>query len=78
MNSKQICGCLIISIILMCAVAPQSTSAKRVIFYRKDGTVLHSQLLAMQARKAPCPKGQLRDHRNRCRRAVVFGRFTRD
>ncbi|XP_061387022.1 uncharacterized protein LOC133321967, partial [Musca vetustissima] len=74
MNTKQLCGLLIISIILMSAMAPLPTSAKRVIFYRKDGTVLHSQLLVMDKRKAPCPKGLLRDHRNRCRRAVTFSR----
>ncbi|XP_037937631.1 uncharacterized protein LOC119671167 [Teleopsis dalmanni] len=46
----------------------------KVIFYNKNPTVRTGQLLVTHKRSKPCPKGQMRDHRERCRRAIIFGK----
>lgn len=60
-------------VILLVGALSTTTEATRVIFYSKP-SVLTSQLLITQNRLKPCPRGHLRDHRNRCRRAIVFSR----
>ncbi|XP_075155776.1 uncharacterized protein LOC142229123 [Haematobia irritans] len=73
MKANKIFGVLVISLLLVSALEPTPSSATKVIFYGPP-KILHSQLLAMQSRKAPCPKGKVRDHRNNCRRALTFSR----
>ncbi|TMW48512.1 hypothetical protein DOY81_006410, partial [Sarcophaga bullata] len=61
-------------IVLLVGTLSVTTEAAKVIFYSKP-SVLTSQLLITQNRLRPCPKpGHLRDHRNRCRRAIIFSR----
>ncbi|XP_059223026.1 uncharacterized protein LOC131996870 [Stomoxys calcitrans] len=74
MNSNKVFGLLIISVLLVSALEPTPSSAAKVIFYGPP-KVLHSQLLTMVSRKAPCPKGKIRDHRNICRKALTFSRL---
>lgn len=74
MNVRSCCVLFIITIIMMSSFAPIPTEAKKVIFYSTKQKILHSQLLSMEARSAPCPKGQIRDHRKKCRRALTFSR----
>ncbi|XP_049311051.1 uncharacterized protein LOC125778281 [Bactrocera dorsalis] len=51
-----------------------TTEARKVIFYNQQPSVQKSQLLSTQIMSQPCPRGKMRDHRNRCRRAVIFSR----
>lgn len=51
-----------------------TTEATKVIFYNQKSSVQKSQLLSTQIMSQPCPRGKMRDHRNRCRRAVIFSR----
>ena len=60
-------------IVLLVGTLSATTEAAKVIFYSKP-SVLTSQLLITQNRLKPCPQGHLRDHRNRCRRAIIFSR----
>ncbi|XP_012155281.1 uncharacterized protein LOC105664624 [Ceratitis capitata] len=46
--------------------------ANKVIFFNQKPTVQKSQLLSTQIMSKPCPMGKMRDHRNRCRRAIIF------
>ncbi|XP_033150240.1 uncharacterized protein LOC108607266 [Drosophila busckii] len=63
--------CLITLLLLQCS---QTTEARRLIFYNKHPSTYHSQLLVSQRFRPECPVGKMRDHRGRCRRAVIFVR----
>lgn len=73
MNFSTVCKSFLIAILLL-GVLSASVESSRVIFYNKQPSVLTSQLLITHKRNGPCPKGHLRDHRNRCRRALTFSR----
>lgn len=67
---------LIAAFILMALIvlsATSETESKRVIFYGPRKNIVYTgQILSSSAKKEPCPKCQMRDHRNRCRRIVSF------
>ncbi|XP_065366071.1 uncharacterized protein LOC135959015 [Calliphora vicina] len=75
MNFSTVCKSFMIVILLM-GVLNAPTEGKKVIFFGKP-SILTSQLLITQNRGKPCGKGQLLDHRNRCRRVLTFSRITR-
>ncbi|EDW45655.1 GM11346 [Drosophila sechellia] len=61
---------------MILAQRPRITEARRLIFYNPHTKPLTSQLLVSRRLTKPCPAGKMRDHRDRCRRAVIFGRST--
>ncbi|KNC25800.1 hypothetical protein FF38_05466 [Lucilia cuprina] len=69
MQLLKYCKILLLSLLL--ALLSETSEAKKVIFYGKS-SVLKSELLITQNRAKPCPKGQLLDHRNRCRKVLNF------
>ncbi|XP_023166572.1 uncharacterized protein LOC111596535 [Drosophila hydei] len=64
-------GCALILLLGQCS---QTTEARRLIFYSPHSKTLTGQLLISSRVKRPCPAGKMRDHRDRCRRAVIFAR----
>ncbi|KAH8386613.1 hypothetical protein KR093_001596 [Drosophila rubida] len=64
-------GCLLTLLLTQCS---QTTEARRLIFYNPQSKTLTGQLLISHRIKRPCPAGRMRDHRDRCRRAVIFAR----
>ncbi|KAM7347879.1 uncharacterized protein ACRADG_007365 [Cochliomyia hominivorax] len=75
MYFSTVCKSVLITLLLLGTLSAPSDGVK-VIFYSKP-SVLTSQLLITDNRSKPCPKGHLRDHRNRCRRALTFSHLTR-
>ncbi|XP_073828392.1 uncharacterized protein [Musca autumnalis] len=61
---------LLVMLVILCCKS-DSTEAGRVIFYGPR-TVYTGQILSTQAKKEPCPRCQMRDHRGRCRRIITF------
>ncbi|XP_030379719.1 uncharacterized protein LOC115627965 [Scaptodrosophila lebanonensis] len=59
---------------LIIAHHSQITEAKRLIFYNRVPKVQKGQLLVTHPLSKPCPQGKMRDHRGRCRRAIIFVR----
>lgn len=59
---------------LILAQSPRITEARKLIFFSPKSRTLTSQLLVSRKLSKPCPAGKMRDHRDRCRRAVIFGR----
>ncbi|XP_034482969.1 uncharacterized protein LOC117788337 [Drosophila innubila] len=64
-------GCILT---LILAQSIPTTEARRLIFYNPHSKTLTGQLLISHRVKRPCPAGKMRDHRDRCRRAVIFAR----
>ncbi|KAH8416479.1 hypothetical protein KR222_005522 [Zaprionus bogoriensis] len=64
-------GCILALLLAQCG---QPAEARRLIFYSPHSRTLTGQLLISQRMKRPCPAGKMRDHRDRCRRAVIFVR----
>ncbi|XP_030564697.1 uncharacterized protein LOC115765333 [Drosophila novamexicana] len=64
-------GCILA---LLLAHSSRTTEARHLIFYSPHSKTLTGQLLISQRVKRPCPAGKMRDHRDRCRRAVIFAR----
>ncbi|KAH8298735.1 hypothetical protein KR018_007325 [Drosophila ironensis] len=65
---------LLIVTFLALALLLAQTESRRLIFYSPHSRPLTSQLLVSRKLPRPCPAGKMRDHRDRCRRAVIFGR----
>ncbi|XP_039961204.1 uncharacterized protein LOC120775206 [Bactrocera tryoni] len=65
---------ILFAFVLIVANFCATTEARKVIFYNQQPSVKKSQLLSTQIMSQPCPRGKMRDHRNRCRRAVIFSR----
>ncbi|EDW00536.1 uncharacterized protein LOC6565082 [Drosophila grimshawi] len=59
---------------LLLAQGSPGAEARRLIFYSPNSKTLTGQLLVSSRMKRPCPAGKMRDHRDRCRRAVIFVR----
>lgn len=66
-------GCIFVLLLAQCG---QPTEARRLIFFSPNSKTLTGQLLISSRVKRPCPAGKMRDHRDRCRRAVIFARNT--
>ncbi|KAH8300930.1 hypothetical protein KR044_004941 [Drosophila immigrans] len=64
-------GCILTVLLAQCS---QTTEGRRLIFYNPQSKTLTGQLLISHRMKRPCPPGRMRDHRDRCRRAVIFAR----
>lgn len=64
-------GCICVLLLAQCG---QPAAARRLIFFSPNSKTLTGQLLISQRVKRPCPAGKMRDHRDRCRRAVIFVR----
>ncbi|KAH8419939.1 hypothetical protein KR009_004118 [Drosophila setifemur] len=64
---------LLLTFLVMSLILVQVESRK-LIFYSPHSRTLTSQLLVSRRVARPCPAGKMRDHRDRCRRAVIFGR----
>ncbi|XP_026846985.1 uncharacterized protein LOC6597862 [Drosophila persimilis] len=70
---------LLTAVLILCLILAQNdrtTEARRLIFFNPHSRTLHSQLLVSRKLPRPCPAGKMRDHRDRCRRALIFGRST--
>ncbi|XP_054087684.1 uncharacterized protein LOC128922122 [Zeugodacus cucurbitae] len=65
---------IIFALVLIVSNFCTTTEAHKVIFYNQKPSVRKSQLLSTQIMSQPCPRGKMRDHRNRCRRAIIFSR----
>ncbi|KAH8394006.1 hypothetical protein KR200_011284 [Drosophila serrata] len=68
---------LILTFVIIALILCQSsrtTEARRLVFYSPKSRTLTSQLLVSRKLAKPCPAGKMRDHRDRCRRALIFGR----
>ncbi|XP_018789384.1 PREDICTED: uncharacterized protein LOC108969218 [Bactrocera latifrons] len=70
----RVCLSIFVAFVLIVANFCATTEATKVIFYNQQPSVRKSQLLSTQIMSQPCPRGKMRDHRNRCRRAVIFSR----
>ncbi|XP_017479405.1 PREDICTED: uncharacterized protein LOC108370819 [Rhagoletis zephyria] len=73
MHTKVILS-LLFAFIVIFANLCTTIESRKVIFYNRQPTVQKSQLLSTQIMSKPCPAGKMRDHRNRCRRAIIFSR----
>ncbi|XP_053947824.1 uncharacterized protein LOC129239086 [Anastrepha obliqua] len=73
MNTKVVFS-IFLTLVIILADLCTSIESRKVIFYNGQHTVQKSQLLSTQIMSKPCPVGRMRDHRNRCRRAIIFSR----
>ncbi|XP_017094795.2 uncharacterized protein [Drosophila bipectinata] len=69
----QLSRLLLVTLLVFGLILAQ-TESRRLIFYSPHSRPLTSQLLVSRKMPRPCPAGKMRDHRDRCRRAVIFGR----
>uniref|UniRef100_A0A1L8EJG7 Putative secreted protein n=2 Tax=Haematobia irritans TaxID=7368 RepID=A0A1L8EJG7_HAEIR len=68
---QKVCMALVMLMLVIVCCKPHNTEAGRVIFYGPQ-RVYTGQILSTHAKKEPCPKCQMRDHRGRCRRIITF------
>jgi len=73
MHAMHLLISLLIALLLFCNLSIP-TESTRVIFFNKTAKIERGQLLVTERRVRPCPNGQMRDHRNRCRKIINFGK----
>uniref|UniRef100_A0A1L8EJ92 Putative secreted protein n=2 Tax=Haematobia irritans TaxID=7368 RepID=A0A1L8EJ92_HAEIR len=71
LRMQKVCMALVMLMLVIVCCKPHNTEAGRVIFYGPQ-RVYTGQILSTHAKKEPCPKCQMRDHRGRCRRIITF------